>query len=191
MKYYQEITLLPGTELTESFLMGKVFMQIHIAIAECKREHPDFWFGISFPKYTPKGLGGKIRVFSASLENMESLRLPVFLQRLCDYVHIIRPRLVPEAKVSGYARYKRYRQQDCNDNLARRYAKRHGVTFEEAIGKYAARQEEDCKLPYILMRSLSTGQKFSLFIEKKDSEDTEECIFDSYGLSKKSALPVF
>lgn len=36
MKYYQDITLLPDTEIPLHFLLSKVFSQIHLEFADVK-----------------------------------------------------------------------------------------------------------------------------------------------------------
>lgn len=191
MKFYQEVTLLPGAEIAEAFLMSKVFIQLHLAIVQSQKENPDAVYGIAFPEYHAKGLGRKIRVFSTSTDSLEVLRISSFLERLCDYVHIIRPRIVPESRIRGYAIYKRYRQQGSVELTARRYAKRHCVSYEEALDRYKDMENKNSNLPYVILNSLSTKQKFSLFIAMQDSKQTSEIEFDKYGLSHKTALPIF
>ena len=49
LTYYQEITLLPEEEIPVSFLMSKVFLQLHLGIASQMTDVDTSKIGISFP----------------------------------------------------------------------------------------------------------------------------------------------
>src|SRR5690625_7222596 len=76
-----------------------------------------------------------------------------------------------------------------NARLARRYAKRHNVEYEEALSLYESRNEEVLKLPYLHARSLSTGHSFSLFIEHGPLlKDPVSASFSAYGVASNGTI---
>lgn len=190
MEYYQEVTILQNEEIAENFLLAKAFMQIHLAITAQKKLDEGRCYGITFPHYHELGVGDKIRVFSNSKENMEVLNLNSYLSRLSDYVHLIKPRVVPKARVKGYVKFVRVHPRNHSGCLARRYAKRHNVPIDEATARYQ-NSEKLCKKPYIIMKSLSNGNRFSLFMDRCYGENVEEGGFNYYGLSEGGFLPDF
>ena len=53
-------------------------------------------------------------------------------------------------------------------------------------------KEEDKALPFIKMKSLTSNDEFNLSIIRKDVEQESTTVtFNTYGLSKKAALPKF
>lgn len=193
MKYYQEITLLPGPEIPLNFLWSKVYRLLHSVLAESADSQGRTPFGVSFPGYSMENdrpfLGDKLRVFAPDRESLESLQLKDRLQRLEDYLHIVRvPRPVPEI-VKGYSRYARIHQEANGTAKARRYSLRNGISVSEAQKLFppnGARLKE----PYIRLNSKSTGQKMLLFIRKTESE-AKDGSFNTYGLSNVATVPEF
>lgn len=191
MEFYQEIILLPGPEIPLSFLWTRVFTQIHIAVVGQRNLDESVQFGFAFPQYAErKGLGAKIRVFAVSKEQLEKLDLPTALRRLDDYVHVMHVRRIIPAKVKGYAVFSRYQPDGSVPTKARRFAKRHDVSVEEAT-QIIKQRHEDYRYPFIQLKSETTQQHFCLFIRKHAGEVEEEPNFSSYGLSPTSALPEF
>ena len=190
MEYYQEVTILQNEEIAENFLMAKVFMQIHLAIATQKNKDAGKCYGITFPKYHDLGLGDKIRIFSDSRENVEALNLKSYLAKLSDYVHLINPRIIPKARVKGYVKFVRVHPENSPGCLARRYAKRHNVSFDEAMDRYEG-MKKVCKKPYVILNSLSNKNRFSLFIDRCYIENDDGGEFSCYGLSEGGVLPDF
>ena len=96
MNFYQEITLIPDAEISPYFLWSKVYTQLHIALAHVKNQHGVDGIGISFPNYkyeekdgkTFATLGNKLRIFANTGDELDKLALPVWLDRLIDYVHL-------------------------------------------------------------------------------------------------------
>lgn len=190
MKYYQEITLLPDEGVSVNFLMSKVFKKIHLAIVEGRKANPSAKYAVSFPRYTDICIGDKLRVFSNSQESMEGLHLEDRLSKMSDYVHWTGVRAVPMKKIKGTVVFCRYRNNGNPEALARRYAKRHDCSYEEALLRYKY-DESSSRLPYIIVESSSTGKKFSLFIKKKEVTNSEKCGFDYYGLGDGEGVPDF
>lgn len=191
MKYYQEITLLPGAELSVNFLLSKVFAQIHFALASASSGEPGKKVGISFPGYTEKELGKIIRIMAPEKEMLEELGMKSQLSRLSDYVHITTCHIIPQKSIIGYSIYSRYQPDEPVERKARRYVKRHAeVSYEDAL-QLLKQRKETYTLPYIMLKSYSSEQHFHLFIQKKSVEREQEGTFNSYGLSAIASVPEF
>ena len=81
-----------------------------------------------------------------------------WLNRLSDYTHCTSLKEVPSS-VDKYVYFKR-KQCDTNINrLARRRAKRKGETLEQALKYYVDFKDEESKLPFINMQSLSGDKR--------------------------------
>ncbi len=194
LTYYQEITLLPEEEIPVSFLMSKVFLQLHLGIASQMTDVDTSKIGISFPQYRNEAdgwdLGTKIRVFASSEEELRQLNLKRLLHRYQDYVHCIKPRKIPERQIHGYAIYSRYHQESSIAQKARRYAKRHGGSETDAAELFSATDWRE--MPTLKLTSLSNQHTYWICVDKREVEsDTEEHQFNSFGLSNLSAVPEF
>ncbi len=90
--------------------------------------------GVAFPQYDEQQhqLGCKLRLFAPSCELLEKLNIKQWLSRLTDYVHISSIKNVPE-KIDSYVVFKRVQLKTSNARLARRKAKRKGITQQQAL----------------------------------------------------------
>jgi len=199
MKYYLDITLLPDTEITLGFIWFKVYQQVHIALAENKRSDNKSDVALSFPQYFEKDktfpLGNKLRLFSPTQALLDTLAITTWLKRFVDHTHVTSIKAVPEV-LSEYACFNRQQFSTNIARLARRRAKRHEETFEQALQYYADFDDEQTKLPFIHVKSLSKGEQFRLFIEGKISKHVQVGDFTCYGLSarendKQATVPWF
>ena len=199
MKFYQEITLLPDAETSVYFLWHKIFQQIHFALVNIKNADNKVSVGISFPEYvnssdkTQNQLGSKIRLFAETKEELEKLNIEKYLARFSDYIHSTKIRPTPLAKVQEYAVFSRWSVDLNPERLARRYAKRNGVSYEEALGRYENFKEK-AKPPYVQLKSVSGKRDFRLYISKKIVERPQSGLFTCYGLSPAEAIatvPIF
>lgn len=204
MKFYQELTLLPDADIDPHFLWSKVYLQVHLALVEMQQEDKKSHIGVSFPDYwqntekQKRALGKRLRVFAQTEAELERLRLPDFLLRLEDYVHIKRIKPVP-AEVTAYAFFSRLSEKANHDALARRRAKRLNIPYAEALAFFADTQNrkqpkrEAHLYPFISMQSLGSGEKYPISIVQ--SESTEGLVFgqgfSTYGLSADSSVPLF
>ena len=207
MKFYQEITLLPDLMLEQKddkkpgiyFLWQKIFQQIHFALVNIKNAENKVSVGISFPDYvisanpSENQLGSRLRLFAETSEELEKLNIEKYLARFSDYVHIIKPRLIPQNRIQGYAVFSRWSVDLNPERLARRYAKRNNISFEEALDHYKNFKEKD-KPPYIQLKSLSGKRDFRLYISKKVVDQPQSGLFTCYGLSLSDSyatVPLF
>tara|TARA_B100000809_G_scaffold244983_1_gene271483 strand:+ start:1295 stop:1894 length:600 start_codon:yes stop_codon:yes gene_type:complete len=199
MKYYLDITLLPDTEITLGFIWFKVYQQVHIALAENKNYQNKSDIGLSFPQYFEKDktfpLGNKLRLFSSSKDRLEKLAITSWLKRFVEHTHITTIKTVPES-VTEYVCFSRQQFTTNLSRLAKRRAKRHEETFEQALQYYASFEDEQAKLPYINVKSLSKNEQFKLFIDGERRCLAKNSNFTCYGLSgreegKQTTVPWF
>ncbi|UTO04313.1 type I-F CRISPR-associated endoribonuclease Cas6/Csy4 [Moraxella sp. FZLJ2107] len=199
MKFYQEMTLLPDSEISPYFLWTKVYTQLHIAIADVKNTHGVHAIGVSFPNYRYSNdngkisgtLGRKLRVFAQSEDELVKLDLSKQLERLTDYVHITSIKPVPIDKITGYAQYYRVIPKMSLEQRIAHQAKRHGVSLEEATAHLKNYQTPPTSEPFIRLTSHSTGHEFSLYIGKTITDSTGDGHFGTYGLSRSAGVPEF
>ncbi len=193
MKCYLDITLLPNADIGLYFLWEKTYQQLHLALVEVQDANKQVKVGVSFPEYNGKrfNLGGKLRLFASSTNELEAVNINKWLSRLSDYIHITSIRAVPD-KVKGYAHYSRVNKRKSNAEKARRNAECHNASYKQALEKLKGRNEELSKAPFIYMKSLSSGQRFRLLIEKVDVDKAgSKEVFSTYGLSSISTVPIF
>lgn len=182
MNYYQEVTLLPSPEISQYFLWQKIYQPLHMLIVETKSKPQDYWISVSFPKYTPKGLGDKLRIFAMSEQALDEFALKKALRKFEDYVHITGIRPVP-GSVESKVVFKRHHSKQKNLSYAKRYAKYRNIDIEEAF-EYL-NQKPKKSLPFINLKSLSSGQNMRILIEQIDEplKVSQEWKFNAYGLN--------
>ena len=196
MKYYLEITLIDNSNMGFYELWGKCYTQLHLALVEMQDPQGRVPMGISFPeyRYEPKKggyLGSKLRIFAENEAAFQQLDLTKWFSRLTDHIHCTDIREILHNRVTKYAQYRRQHIKGSSlEKLARRRAKRHEITLDEAMKHY---QNKVCTndLPYILLKSLTTQQPFRLCVEKRESHELIQEGFTTYGLSYSSTVPEF
>jgi CRISPR-associated endonuclease Csy4 len=191
MKVYIDITLLPSDDIGHYFLWEKVYQQVHLALVENQQPDGSSSVGIGFPEFNGEKhrLGRKLRVFAPNREVIDKLNIHHWLSRLSDYVHLKDVSEVPVA-VKSYERYNRLQTKSNVERLARRAAKRHNISYEQALKERNDLVPQQTNAPYIWMRSLSSDSRFKLFIVKEEAGPAEGG-FTTYGLSKGGCLPLF
>ncbi len=192
VKFYQELTLLPDAEINENHIWSKLYQQLHLALATQMEDGSKGHIGVSFPQYEDGRkvrLGSKLRIFAESEDELEALAIRKWLQRYEDYIHMTSIRPVPK-RVHGYAIYRRYHQEASSMQKARRYAKRHNVSYDEAL-KLFPQECRDKKVPFVQMHSETNQQKYRLCIERIVQDSYQDVGFGSYGLDNQSTVPEF
>lgn len=191
LTHYQEITLIPDPDIAPYFIWGKLFTQLHIALAEMKNEHDIDSIGVSFPDYhyddkneQSSKLGLKLRVFAPNQKDLETLNLNDWLARLTDYVHIKGIKDVPIDKIIGYVSVHRYRFKPI-EVQAQTLADKLKVSYEEAMITVAKRKNE-MALPYIQMRSQTNNSNYRLRILQQPCDEAKAGSFNVYGINGMS-----
>ncbi len=196
MKYYQELTLLPQTEVGVYVIWPKLYTQLHLALVETKNGNTDLPVGVSFPQYklgrnNASGfIGNKLRIFAPDEATLTKLNLAKRLNRLNDYVHITQTRAVPE-NIKLHHCYSRLQAKSNINRLARRKASREDISLEQALMALEGFKERKLHQPFINLGSLSGGERFQLFIDRKEFSQPVFGAFNSYGLSAIATVPDF
>lgn len=192
MKYHQQISLLPAVDIGLYFLWQKIYQQIHLALVENKNPDNTSAIGVAFPEYDADhySLGGKIRLFAENEQLLRQIQCEKWLSRLKDYVYISEIKPVPE-KLTGYACFKHIKLKGNKEKQARRRAKRKGETLQQALTHFESFEHQHSKLPYINMTSQTNGQRFRLFIERRETEQPQAGFYSCYGLSRITTVPMF
>lgn len=197
MKYFQDITLLPGGDIALGFLWEKIFQQVHIALVEQKVDDRHSAIAVSFPGYGSKGfpLGSKLRVLADEKSQLGRLNLGEFLARFEDYVHIKSIQSVPDGAtpVAFLRRHVKGRRRLETDmrTKAELWAKKSGKPLEECLQSLAkTKPKAQCNTPFIRVQSQQTkganphhSAPFLLFIERVEVAEAKAGLFNCYGLS--------
>jgi len=195
MNYYVDIKLLTDTEITLGFVWKKLYTQIHLALVEVRDKNNLTSIGLGFPRYSnDRFLGDTLRIFALTKEELEKLNLNHWIARLLDYLTVSDIKEVP-SNVTEFVSFRRKQFKTNAERLARRQAKRKGISYEEALKNYENFDEEEKKkknrLPFINIKSLSSNREMKIFIEKSKAKEESQGLFSTYGLSSESTVPWF
>lgn len=189
---YEDLILKSVQEISVTFLMEKVMSALHMICVESEHTYGFVNFGVGFPQYNmeKKSLGHIIRLFATKDDILQKLSSDTRLVRLDDYVQ--KGEISPIPTLDGYVQYRRVQFKENKDRLVRRYAKRHQTNLKLTESRYSEYKRCSSTLPYITMDSLSSRQRFKLYIKELTlRENSSPLVFNSYGLTKSGALPHF
>jgi CRISPR-associated endonuclease Csy4 len=186
MRHYIDIRLRPDPEFVETQLMNALFSKLHRAFVLLKNEE----IGISFPDFAPKRpLGQRLRLHG-SYDSLERLRSLNWLVGMHDHVTVTDTLETPT--LSQYRTVRRVQVDSNPERLRRRYLKRHPEKTEAEVTELYHEYEKRTDLPFVSVRSQSTGQPFRLFINHGELLDsTQAGNFNCYGLSPTATIPWF
>jgi CRISPR-associated endonuclease Csy4 len=217
MNYYQEITLLPETEIPISDIWQKVYQQVHIALVDNKVAENESVIAVSFPRYSTEKngehefpLGNQLRLLANDEAQLTKLNIAKWLNRFEDYVHIKSIKAVP-AKVTHAAFVRHHVKGEARiekDMLskAQRWAEKSGQPLDTCLAELEKTKPKTVNsLPFIWLESQETKQrdtansrKFPLFIKKVEIGEKQTGVFNCYGLSvnhsdkeKLASIPQF
>lgn len=186
MDSYVDFTLLPDPELPATVLMSELFGHIHLALVD----HGKGAVGVSFPSAGDAvGLGGVLRLHSTKA-HLETVQRGLRLGALAGYLAVQGPQAIPSDV--KYRVVKRVQAKSSPARLRRRLVRRHKMTMEQAVKQVPDKAKESLKLPFINLKSASTGQLFPLFIEQAAYQsEPQPGQFSTYGLSSSTTVPWF
>ena len=193
MWFFQDVILQPTEDISASFLWSRVYRQVHLALVNSKDEQGIIRCGVAFPEYSEENLtlGHRLRLLASVESDLQRLNLADALMRFApDYVKITTIRQVPIRKCKGYVAYSRYQPEATVMQKARRYAKRHGISIEEAQKLFPTAVSKN-RYPYIQLESMTNHHRFSLFIKKKEAVEQPCKGFSAYGFSTETSVPDF
>jgi CRISPR-associated endonuclease Csy4 len=185
--YYLDIQLRPTPESSQPLLMSVLYGKLHRALVTRGAGK----LGVSFPDHSAysRTLGMVIRLH-ADAGTLDSLMSSLWLG--CMAGRIITGEILSVPSGVSYRVVRRVQGKTNVERLRRRYARRHGVALEEARRIIPAAAESRIKLPFVMLCSQSTGQKFPLFVEHlPERASPTEGEFSAYGLSATATIPWF
>lgn len=188
--HYIDITLLPDPEFSHAHLLSALVAKLHRALVQ--RAAGDV--GISFPQHvnTPlakRTLGRVLRLHGtqAALEQLMALD---WLHGMRDHTQVGTAAPVPKGAPHRIVQRRQFKTSA--ERLRRRRMRRKGETAEQAAVAIPDEVERKPDLPYVQLRSSSTGEPFCLFVEHGDQQPTPTPgRFNSYGLSSGASVPWF
>ena len=188
MDHYLDITLLQDPEFSQHHLMDALFAKLHRALvgAGCGD------IGISFPQMreTVTGLGTVLRLHGRAAR-LSELMAANWLAGIRDHAALGAVQAVPSTCTS-FRVVSRLQAKSSPARERRRLIRRKGLTEEQAMAKIPDKCAEVLHLPYVQMRSQSTGERFLLFIQHGPVQAApEEGMFSAYGLSPTGTVPWF
>lgn len=185
--YYIDVELAPDPEFCQAFLLGALYAKLHRVLVQMEATG----IGVSFPYYStqPRTLGGTMRLFGTG-DDLEALLSTDWLQGMRDHTVLSPLTVVPS--VVQHRRLVRRQFKTNVDRLRRRRMRRKEETYDQSVIAIPDGVERRPEVPYVRMRSSSTGQTFCLFLSLGEPEPRPVGgIFNSYGLSRTATLPWF
>ncbi|HAT6805023.1 TPA: type I-F CRISPR-associated endoribonuclease Cas6/Csy4 [Citrobacter freundii] len=184
MDHYIELRVLTNPEFSEEMLMAALVARMHRALGQ--RGKGDI--GVSFPEYGLKP--GAILRLHGNHHALQELEYLEWRKGLSDYYLCTDIKPVPE--VSAWRCVSRVQVKSSAQRLMRRSVKKGWLTEEEAQKRLSKMSEWRSNLPWLSLRSLSTGQSFRLFIRHGTLLSTPVAgTFSTYGLSPTATVPWF
>lgn len=185
MDHYLDIHLLPDPEFSAPILMNALFAKLHRALVQLESTG----IGVSFPEFGDHNLGKQLRLHGQPI-NLEKLMSLPWLKGMRDHIETSDIGPVPEQ--TGLCRVQRVQTKSNAERLRRRYLKRHPEVAETKIeALIPSTVEKRLALPYVRLKSTSSGQDFLLFIDQTQVSEKHPGIFNTYGLSGSATLPWF
>lgn len=178
MDHYVDIRLRPDPEFPPHQLMDALFAKLHRVLVQTDSAD----IGVSFPDAgsIKVGLGQRLRLHGAQPSLQRVMDMP-WLTGMTDHAEVTDVSRVPtDAK---HCQVRRVQAKSSPDRLRRRQMKRKGWTEEQARAAIPDSAAEQLKLPYLTVRSASTGQSFRLFVRQEPASGPVPDAFNSYGFS--------
>lgn len=202
MDHYVDVRLQPDAEFAPAMLMAALFTKLHKALVV--GAHQDI--GASFPQVQmpadaasgkpsrtgdqpPYRLGLVLRLHGSTVA-FAALMASDWLRGIRDHVLCSPVQVVPAA--NGYRTVSRVQAKSNPERLRRRQMRRHGLTADQAYHRAPDGAAEMLDLPFLVLRSQSTGQNFRLFIRHSSVQaEPVSGAFGTYGLSPVTTVPWF
>ncbi|MCU7848977.1 MAG: type I-F CRISPR-associated endoribonuclease Cas6/Csy4 [Candidatus Thiodiazotropha sp. (ex Lucinoma kastoroae)] len=188
MDHFQDLKILPDPEFSTPMLMNALFAKLHRSFVKIDNRS----IGISFPgaDQDEPSLGNTLRLHG---DSMDLLRLQEEDWQSGMRDHMKMKTIAPVPDDCQFCRVKRVQVKSSADRLRRRYAKRHQDVSADQIGSlFPDALEKKLQLPYLRLKSASTGQCFMLFISHDmPKNQMVSGDFNCYGLSEAATIPWF
>ncbi|BBP95856.1 type I-F CRISPR-associated endoribonuclease Cas6/Csy4 [Burkholderia sp. SFA1] len=185
--HFIDITLLPDPDFSQPHLLGALMAKLHRALVQLRCDD----IGISFPQYNvrARSLGAVLRLHGGA-SRLTGLMAQPWLQGMRDHVKLTEAVPVPSGAPQCIVQRRQFKTNV--ERLRRRRMRRKGETMAEAAAAIPDSVERRPDLPYLHVRSASSGQAFCLFIDQETKpREVVGGTFNSYGLSQGGTVPWF
>lgn len=183
--HYLDLHLLPDPEFAPDQLLRALFAKLHRALVQLG----DGSVGLSLPGHSERGTGQHLRLHG-SLSALRQLQQQEWLTGMRDHMRQSEPAAVPAG--CQYRVVRRVQVDSNPERLRRRLMKRKGLDEAAAHEQIPDSAMRLTRLPWVEMRSQSSGQRFRLFIEHGPLQDSASPgRFSTYGLSASTTIPWF
>jgi len=187
MDCYVELRLLPDPEFPAHLLMNALFAKLHRVLVTTGEGR----VGISLPdvEQEGRGLGARLRLHGAAAD-LERLMAVSWLKGMRDHLSCSELSTIPDHV--AYRVVRRVQAKSSPERERRRLVARKGLSSEAAARAFPDSAAETLRLPFIVVTSQSTRQKFRLFIEHLPVQPISvKGRFSAYGLSATATIPWF
>ncbi len=180
----------PDLGITEGAVLSALVQKLHLALVDLDCDD----IGITLPNHRnrPRTTGNILRLHGPR-NGLHTLAEGEWHKRLSSHLEWTDVLKIPAT--TGHRVVRRARPKHANvEQLRARRMRRHGITYEEARSAIPDTvKQKPIHLPYVQLRSRTTGQPFSLFIHHGPIRKIPESgRFNTYGLSDGNAtLPWF
>lgn len=187
MDHHIDIEVRPDPEFPAHQLMGALYAKLHRALAAGNSS----CIGVSFPDFNSGAphLGKRLRLHG-DFAVLAALMSSDWVRGMRDHITLTSPTCVPET--TQHCVVRRVQVKSSPERLRRRLMRRHGLDAREAYRRIPDEAAELANLPYVQLRSTSTGQSFRLFIDHQTPQSHAVVgDFNTYGLSQTATVPWF
>jgi CRISPR-associated endonuclease Csy4 len=191
MEHYLEIRLLPDPEFPIAFLMSALYSKLHRLLVQ----HKDLNIGISFPNYQCLDNANKVKATLGDRLRLHGLKKDILVIVASDWLvgmrdHVRVSDIYEVPLKSAPVIFKRVQAKSNIEKIRRRYAKRH-PEVEDVDMRFPSSLEQRLDLPFVRVKSQSTGEQFRLYIKKIPASEKALGEFSKYGLSATATVPLF
>lgn len=187
MDYYVNIEVRPDPEFPASQLMSALYAKLHRALVVQGSNR----IGVSLPGVMEDAphLGTRLRLHGEQTALL-ALLASDWLTGMRDHVALTQPAQVPDSAQHRVVR--RVQVKSSPERLRRRLMRRHDLNEQEALQRIPDEGARKTRLPFVPLRSASTGQPFMLFISHGPLlASAVPGTFNAYGLSQGATVPWF
>lgn len=186
--YYCDIRFIASLEFPVPVLLSSLYSMLHQALV--KQERHDI--GVSFPNLGNSrfGLGDVLRLHGSQISLSQFMESNWISKGMQDYLILGKVDRVPETTTEKWA-VRRVQTKSSPSRERARLMRRKGISEEQARLLIPDTSAKRLALPFVVLSSSSTGQKFHLFVSQKPSQEPLRALFNSYGLSNTGTVPRF
>lgn len=187
MDHYVDIDVQPDPEFPAHQLMSALYAKLHRALVAQGLTR----IGVSFPGVNSEApnLGTRMRLHG-ELAALSAMLASDWLAGMRDHVALTPPIRVPDSAQNRVVR--RVQVKSSPERLRSRLMRRHNLDEQEARQRIPDELACFAYLPFVQLRSTSTGQTFRLFIDHGPIQTSAvPGGFNAYGLSQGATVPWF